>query len=167
MAADQRRKRLNGATLVGCNSREQHRAKKKNMGVNEDDSNINPHISLEWDGSQKMVVAKRDQIGISWNDLKLYIDSTTTSHNIPADVFVVPHGIYELKNLEDVLSYEVAFTSWLSTIVESEFCFIDDNCFSSQKKRKRVIIVFCLKNVAGLADTSFREREKSSYAVSS
>ncbi|PRQ54356.1 putative nuclear factor related to kappa-B-binding protein [Rosa chinensis] len=116
MAADQRRKRLNGATLVGCNSREQHRAKKKNMGVNEDDSNINPHISLEWDGSQKMVVAKRDQIGISWNDLKPYIDSTTTSHNIPADVFVVPHGIYELKNLEDVLSYEV----WQTHLSENE-----------------------------------------------
>lgn len=134
MAADQRRKRSNGATLVGCNSRDQHRAKKKNMGVNEDDSTINPHISLEWDGSQKMVVAKRDQIGISWNDMRPYIDSTFTSYDIPADVFVVPHGIYELKNLEDVLSYEVVFNSRLSTIIESEFCFTDgftdDNCVS-------------------------------------
>lgn len=116
MAADQRRKRLNGATIVGCNSREQHKAKKKNMGILQDDSNINSHISLEWDGNQKTVVAKRDQIGISWRHMRPYIDSTFNSNNIPADVFVVPHGIYELKNLEDVLSYEVAINSWLSTM---------------------------------------------------
>ncbi|KAL6136011.1 hypothetical protein ACLB2K_061313 [Fragaria x ananassa] len=120
MAADQRRKRSNGTTLVGCNSRDQHRAKKKNMGVNEDDSTINPHISLEWDGSQKMVVAKRDQIGISWNDMRPYIDSTFTSYDIPADVFVVPHGIYELKNLEDVLSYEV----WQTHLSENERSYL-------------------------------------------
>lgn len=124
MAADQRRKRLNGSTIVGCNSREQHKAKKKNMGILQDDSHINSHISLEWDGNQKMVVAKRDQIGIGWRHMRPYIDSTFNSDNIPADVFVVPHGIYDLKNLEDVLSYEVPINSWLSTIFESELCFV-------------------------------------------
>jgi hypothetical protein len=94
------------------------------MGILQDNSNINSHISLEWDGNQKTVVAKRDQIGISWRHMRPYIDSTFNSHNIPADVFVVPHGIYELKNLEDVLSYEVAINSWLSTIFESELCFV-------------------------------------------
>lgn len=117
MAADQRRKRLNGASIIGCNSREQHKAKKKNMGLLKDDSDINSHISLEWDGNQKMVVAKSDQIGISWRDLRPFIDSTFNSHNILADVFAVPEGIYDLEDLEDVLSYEVAINLLLSTIM--------------------------------------------------
>ncbi|XP_050380593.1 uncharacterized protein LOC126797884 isoform X2 [Argentina anserina] len=96
--------------------REQHISKKKNRGVKAEESNINPHISLEWDGTQRMVVAIRDQIGISWNDVRPYIDSTFTSYNIPADVFVVPHGIYELNNLEDVLTYEV----WQTDLSENE-----------------------------------------------
>ena len=117
MAADQRRKRLNGASIIGCNSREQHKAKKKIMGLLKDDSDINSHISLEWDGNQKMVVAKRDQIGISWRDLWPFIDSTFISHDILADVFTIPEGINDLEDLEDVLSYEVAINLWLSTIM--------------------------------------------------
>ncbi|CAB4305899.1 unnamed protein product [Prunus armeniaca] len=116
MAADQRRKRLNGASIIGCNSREQHKAKKKNMGLLKDDSDINSHISLEWDGNQKMVVAKSDQIGIRWRDLRPFIDSTFNSHNILADVFAVPEGIYDLEDLEDVLSYEV----WQTHLSENE-----------------------------------------------
>ncbi|CAN6709139.1 unnamed protein product [Malus baccata var. baccata] len=107
MAADQRRKRLNGVIIAGCNSREQHKAKKKSIRLLQDDSNIKPHISLEWDGNQNMVVAKRDQIGISRRTLRPFVDSAFNSHNTLADVFAVPEGIYDLENLEDVLSYEV------------------------------------------------------------
>ena len=109
MVADQRRKRLNGVIIAGCNSREQHKAKKKSIELLQDDSNIKPHISLEWDGNQNMVVAKRDQIGISRRTLRPFVDSSFNSQNTLADVFAVPEGIYDLENLEDVLSYEVAF----------------------------------------------------------
>ncbi|KAB2610056.1 hypothetical protein D8674_018088 [Pyrus ussuriensis x Pyrus communis] len=107
MAADQRRKRVNGVIIASCNSREQHKAKKKNIELLQDDSNIKPHISLEWDGNQNMVVAKRYQIGISRRTLRPFVDSAFNSHNTLADVFAVPEGIYDLENLEDVLSYEV------------------------------------------------------------
>ncbi|CAN6703006.1 unnamed protein product [Malus baccata var. baccata] len=108
MAADQRRK--------GCNSREQHKAKKKNIGLLQDDSDVNSHISLEWDGNQNMVVAKRDQIGISRRNLKPFFDFAFNSVNTLADVFAVPEGIYDLENLEDVLSYEV----WNTHLSENE-----------------------------------------------
>ncbi|KAM1111676.1 hypothetical protein ACFX2I_044663 [Malus domestica] len=108
MAADQWRK--------GCNSREQHKAKKKNIGLLQDDSDVNSHISLEWDGNQNMVVAKRDQIGISRRNLKPFFDFAFNSVNTLADVFAVPEGIYDLENLEDVLSYEV----WNTHLSENE-----------------------------------------------
>ncbi|XP_068336041.1 uncharacterized protein [Pyrus communis] len=108
MAADQQRK--------GCNSREQHIAKKKNIGLLQDDSDVNSHISLQWDGNQNMVVAKRDQIGISRRNLKPFFDFAFNSFNTLADVFAVPEGIYDLENLEDVLSYEV----WNTQLSENE-----------------------------------------------
>lgn len=111
MAADQRRKRLNSASVVGCNSREQYRAKRKNKGLRQYDSNVKSHISLHWDVNQKRVIAKREQIGISWRDLRPFIDSYPSSQNVVADIYGIPPEIHELENLREVLSYEVAVFS--------------------------------------------------------
>ncbi|PON50486.1 Nuclear factor related to kappa-B-binding protein [Trema orientale] len=115
MAADQWRKRLNSTSIVGCYGREQHKAKRRNTGLPQYDSNLKSHISLEWDGNQKRVVARREQIGINWRDLKPFIGSAH-AHNITADVCAVPQDIFELENLKEVLSYEV----WETCLSESE-----------------------------------------------
>ncbi|XP_024017809.1 uncharacterized protein LOC21390955 [Morus notabilis] len=116
MAADQWRKRLNSAGVVGFHGREQYRAKRKNTGLPQYDPNMKSHISLEWDGNQKRVVARRDQISISRRDMWPFMRSSPSVNNPIADVFSVPQEIYTLENLNDVLSYEV----WETYLSESE-----------------------------------------------
>ncbi|KAI9084027.1 hypothetical protein K1719_034023 [Acacia pycnantha] len=107
MAADQRRKRLSGASIVGYGSREQGRHKRRNLGMVQNDLSMKSHISVEWDANQKRVVAKREQIGISWRQTKPLVNSIPSGHNILADVFPVPEEIFDLDTLSKVLSYEV------------------------------------------------------------
>ncbi|RDX63395.1 hypothetical protein CR513_58180, partial [Mucuna pruriens] len=116
MAADQRRKRVNGANIVGYGSREQHRNKRKNLGLVQNDLNMRSHISVEWDGNQKRVVAKREQIGTSWRQMKPFTNSVSNDHKVLADVFTVPQEIFDLNNLSEVLSNEV----WKSHLSENE-----------------------------------------------
>ncbi|KAH8489383.1 hypothetical protein H0E87_024846 [Populus deltoides] len=117
MAADQRRKRLNGASLAGCSSREPYRMK-RNKSKN--GLNAKSLISLEWDGNRKKVVAKKEQIGISQRDLMPFVDSVLHYHNPLADVFAVPREIFELQNLAEVLSYE----TWQNHLSEDERNFL-------------------------------------------
>ncbi|XP_061961745.1 uncharacterized protein LOC133682416 isoform X2 [Populus nigra] len=114
MAADQRRKRLNGANLAGCSSREPYRMKRNKS------KNAKSLISLEWDGNRKKVVAKKEQIGISQRDLMPFADSVLHYHNPLADVFAVPREIFELQNLAEVLSYE----TWQNHLSEDERNFL-------------------------------------------
>lgn len=107
MAADQRRKRLRGASIIGSSSRQQHTLKRKISGLPHNDSNMKSHISLEWDGNQKRVVARREQIGLSWRDVRSFNDSAPPHQNTLADVLAIPQEIFELENLTGVLSYEV------------------------------------------------------------
>lgn len=116
MAADQRRKRVNGANIVGYGSREQHRIKRKNLGLVQNDLNMRSHISVEWDGNQKRVVAKQEQIGISWRQLKPFVNSVSSDHKVLADVFTVPRETFELDDLSKVLSYDV----WKTHLSENE-----------------------------------------------
>lgn len=108
MAANQRRKRLNSASAVGYSSREPYRVKKKNFSLPQTDANLRSHISLVWDGSKKRVVSKREQVGISWRKLRPFVDSVSNEHAIIADVLDVPREIFDLENLSEVLSLEVA-----------------------------------------------------------
>ena len=112
MAADQRRKRLHGVSIIGSSSREQHKVKRKNVGLSHNESNMKSHISLEWDGNQKRVVAKREQIGVSWRDSRPFNGSVPEHHNPIADVFAIPQEIFELEDLTEVLSYEVPIIAW-------------------------------------------------------
>jgi len=105
MAADQRRKRVNGASIVGYGSKEQHKTKRKNLGLVQND--MRAHISVEWDNNQKRVVAKREQIGISWRQMKPFVNHVSSDHKVLADVVTVPEEIFDLDNLSEVLSYEV------------------------------------------------------------
>lgn len=107
MAADERRKRLNGASIVGHGSREQHRHKRKSLGLVQNDLNMKSHISVEWDASQKRVVAKQEQIGVSWRQMKPFINFAPNGHNVLADVFDVPKDFFNWDNLSEILSYEV------------------------------------------------------------
>lgn len=112
MAADQRRKRLHGSSIIGSSSREQHKVKRKNLGLPHNESNTKAHISLQWDGNQKRVVAKREQIGVSRRDLRPFNGSVPEHHNTIADVFAIPQEIFELEDLTEVLSHEVPMVSW-------------------------------------------------------
>ncbi|KAB5527554.1 hypothetical protein DKX38_021401 [Salix brachista] len=118
MAADQRRKRRNGASLAGCSSLEPNRMKRKNKSKN--DLNAKSLISLEWDVNRKKVVAKREQIGIGQRDLMPFVDSVPHYHNPLADVCAVPREIFDLQNLEEVLSYE----TWQNHLSEDERNFL-------------------------------------------
>ncbi|KAF2301783.1 hypothetical protein GH714_029202 [Hevea brasiliensis] len=116
MAADHRRKRLNGSSIAGCSSWEQYKNKKKKLESPKNKLNVKSHISLEWDGNRKKVVAKREQIGLSQNDLRAFVDPAPQHHNILADVLAIPQEIFEVDNLNDVLSYEV----WQNDLSENE-----------------------------------------------
>ncbi|KAF5456950.1 hypothetical protein F2P56_021095 [Juglans regia] len=120
MAADQRRKRLLGASIRSSSSRQQHGVRRKNLELPRNDSNMTSHISLEWDDNQKRIVAKREQISISWRYLRPFNDSIPHHQNILADVFAIPREIFELENLTHVLSYEV----WQSHLSENERNFL-------------------------------------------
>ncbi|CAL0299264.1 unnamed protein product [Lupinus luteus] len=116
MAADQRRKRLNGASIMGNGYREQHRTKRQNLGPVQNDLSMKSHVAVEWDANQKRVVAKREQIGISWRHMKPFVSSVSKDHNVLADVFTIPEEIFDLDNLSEVLSYEV----WKTHLSENE-----------------------------------------------
>lgn len=151
MAADQRRKRVNGANIAGHGSREQQRIKRKNLGLVQNDLNMRSHISVEWDGNQKKVVAKREQVGISWRQTKPFINSVANGHKLVADVLTVPQEIFDLDNLSDVLSYEVipCCGMFLLFAVENRFYFDWELCLNHP---------LCnFRQLAGLDDPSFRK----------
>ncbi|WCJ40243.1 hypothetical protein M5689_021173 [Euphorbia peplus] len=116
MAADHRRKRLNGASFAGCSSWEQYKTKKKKLESPKCEFNARSHISLEWDGNLKKVVSKREQIGLRRKDLREFNTLAPQSHGILADVLVVPGEIFEIENLMEVLSHEV----WQTHLSENE-----------------------------------------------
>lgn len=108
MAVDQRRKQLNGASLVSYGSPEQYRTKRKNFGPPvQSDLNMKSHISVEWDANHQRVVAKREQIGISWRQTKPFARFDHDGHEVLADVLAMPEEIFGLDSLSEVLSYEV------------------------------------------------------------
>ncbi|XP_028115541.1 uncharacterized protein LOC114313006 isoform X5 [Camellia sinensis] len=114
MAADQRKKRLTTASVTSF--QEKGREKKKKFGLLQCDLNVRSNISLKWDDKRKSVVAKREQISLKRRDLVPFIDYVPHCHNILADVLGVPHEIFELDNLKEVLSYEV----WKTHLSENE-----------------------------------------------
>ncbi|XP_039011833.1 uncharacterized protein LOC120140901 isoform X2 [Hibiscus syriacus] len=120
MAADQRRKRLHGASIAGCNSLDRYKTKKKRLEPPRNDLKTKCYISLEWDGNKKEVVAKREQIGLSRRHSRSFTDSTDHYHRVLADVLTLPHEVFELKDLTKVLSYEV----WQSHLSENERNFL-------------------------------------------
>ncbi|XP_073296007.1 uncharacterized protein [Primulina huaijiensis] len=116
MTANQRKKRVNAASLVGCTSYERYMVKSKKLKLPPPALKMAPTISLEWDNKKKSVVSKRDQIGISQRHWIPFIEPGPHSHIILADVFSVPQEIFELENLSEVLSYEV----WRSLLSKNE-----------------------------------------------
>lgn len=105
MAADQRKRRLNSASTSFCYGfQEQYKAKKRDLRSPKYDFNFNTHVSLKWDDNGKRVVAKDDQIGISYRHLA---PSAPCSNTKLADIVTVPRGVFELNDLSQVLSYEV------------------------------------------------------------
>ncbi|CAA0813149.1 Chaperone protein ClpC1- chloroplastic [Striga hermonthica] len=120
MVADQRKKRANAASLVGCTSREQCKVNRKKLKVQKHGINMMPNISLEWDNKKKTVVSKRGQIGIARRHLISFLEPGSAGHSILADVCSVPQEIFELENLREVLTYEV----WQSNLTDTERYFL-------------------------------------------
>ncbi|EEF49329.1 hypothetical protein RCOM_1445020 [Ricinus communis] len=116
MVADHRRKRLNGVSIAGCSSWEQYKTKKKKLESPKNELNTKSHISLEWDGNKRRVVAKREQIGLRQKDLREFVDPSPQCHSFLADVLAIPQEIFEVDNLTEILSYEV----WKTHLSESE-----------------------------------------------
>lgn len=112
----QQKKRLSAASIVGCSSHQPSRAKRKSLGSTQCGLNMRSHISLNWDDNKKRVVAKREQIAISWRDLSPFINSVPHCPNILADIWAIPPEIFELKGLTEVLSFEV----WQTHLSEKE-----------------------------------------------
>ncbi|GAB4847374.1 hypothetical protein Ancab_026432 [Ancistrocladus abbreviatus] len=113
MAADQRKRRLNGAT--GFGSWQQHKAKKKNSRSLQYNVNLNPHVSLKWDENERRVIPRGEQIGISWRQLTSFA-SIPHDKTILADVLAIPKDVFQLDDLTEILSYDV----WESLLTEQE-----------------------------------------------
>ncbi|GER46191.1 nuclear factor related to kappa-B-binding protein [Striga asiatica] len=120
MVADQRKKRANAASLVGCTSRGQCKVNRKKLRVQKHGVNMMPNISLEWDNKKKTVVSKRGQIGIARRHLISFLEPGSPGHSVLADVCSVPQEIFELENLREVLTYEV----WQSNLSDTERYFL-------------------------------------------
>ncbi|XP_010456524.1 PREDICTED: uncharacterized protein LOC104737981 [Camelina sativa] len=117
MAADQRRKRMNSANVIGFSSREHYRAKRKKIGSSPDGAlRSGDHISLEWDRNRSKVVSKKEQVGLSFRHLREFVDVVPPRRNILAQVCPVPHETFQLENLSEVLSNEV----WRSSLSDGE-----------------------------------------------
>ncbi|PKU78704.1 hypothetical protein MA16_Dca000047 [Dendrobium catenatum] len=111
MAAGQQRKRFASSNLHELKGK-----KKKRLDSSDYILNLRSHVHLQWDEVQKRVVAKREQIGITWKDLSPYVDSVPKIHSGLADVFSFPKEVFDLDNLMEVLSHEV----WLTCLSVSE-----------------------------------------------
>ena len=144
MAADQRRKRLNGVSIAGCNSRDQYRTKKKKLKSLQNDLNTKSCISLEWDGNQKKVVAKREQICLSRRHLRPFIDSKIHYPRVLADVSTLPHEVFDLQNLTEVLSYEVIFLLFFIRVASNVLILLI-SCFMEFTYCYRFGRLICLK----------------------
>uniref|UniRef100_A0A7N0TQ30 DEUBAD domain-containing protein n=1 Tax=Kalanchoe fedtschenkoi TaxID=63787 RepID=A0A7N0TQ30_KALFE len=145
MTADQRKKRPGSNSNVGCSSRELHRTKKKSLASLQFGIHMKPHISLELDGCQTRVVAKRQQIGLSGRDLAPFSNCVPIHHNTLADVIALPKEIFALENLETVFSYEV-WNNYLSQ---------DERDFLSQFLPKGVDIEVVVQSLFGGSNFSF------------
>lgn len=71
------------------------------------DLTMKSHISVEWDANHQRVVAKREQIGISWRQMKPFARFDHNGHEVLADVLAIPEEIFDLDSLSGVLSSEV------------------------------------------------------------
>jgi len=111
MAADQRKRRLNAAPALGYGTQEQYRVKKRDLRSPQYDFSFNSHISLKWDDNGKRVVAKEDQIGMSWRHLRSFVPTAPCSNTKLADVLTVPREVFQLNELTGVLSFEVTHLS--------------------------------------------------------
>ncbi|KAK3039153.1 hypothetical protein RJ639_028899, partial [Escallonia herrerae] len=115
MAADQRKKRLNASSIVGCTSRKQYKVKRKKLELQQSYLNMRSNISLEWDDKKNNVIAKREQISIAQRNFQ-FTGALPSCFNALADVFCIPREIFDLRTLKDVLSYEV----WQTHLSETE-----------------------------------------------
>lgn len=99
---------MNGA-VEDISLRDKSRGKKKKQvgSLESNGSGVKPHVSLEWEPNRRRVIAKREQIGLSWRNFRRFVEPPPRCHKILADAFDVPTGLFELENFEDVLSYEV------------------------------------------------------------
>ncbi|KAK4788873.1 hypothetical protein SAY86_020192 [Trapa natans] len=120
MAADQRRKGLNKA-VDSVRDKSWGRKKEKRVGsVDSKGFGVKPHVALQWDTSCSMVIAKREQIGLTWRHLRRFAEPPSHRPKILADAFDVPRELFELEDLESVLSYEV----WQTCLSEKERRFL-------------------------------------------
>ncbi|KAL9240780.1 hypothetical protein vseg_014960 [Gypsophila vaccaria] len=117
-AADQRKRRLNSVTTsFGCGVQERYRAKKRDVRPLQYEFSNNNHVSLKWDDSAKVVVAKEDQIALSSRHLAQF---GVVSGDKLADVVVVPKEVFGLDDLNEVLTYE----NWQSCVTEKDRMFL-------------------------------------------
>lgn len=110
MAADQLNKRSKVNNVIRHTFWEMQKAKKKKYSHY--DLNTKSSISLEWDDKKEQVVPKKQQISIARRELTPFLPLVGNYQSVIGDVFAVPPELFELNNLNGLLSFEV---SWLTT----------------------------------------------------
>lgn len=103
MAAGQQKRRLSNSNLHDPIKGK----KKKRLDSSDYTLSLRPHVDLDWDERRKRVMPKKDQVGLAWKDLGPFVDTVPKPCKGLADVFHVPKEIFNLRDLSDVLSYEV------------------------------------------------------------
>ncbi|KAJ4812049.1 nuclear factor kappa-B-binding protein [Rhynchospora pubera] len=112
MAAGQQKRRLSNSNLHDPIKGK----KKKKLDSSDYTLSLRPHVDLDWDERRKRVMPRKEQVGLAWKDLAPFVDTVPQPCKGLADVFHVPKEIFGLKDLSNVLSYEV----WASCLSESD-----------------------------------------------
>ncbi|KAK9103978.1 hypothetical protein Scep_020822 [Stephania cephalantha] len=121
MVTGRQKKRLIGSNSGSYSIQGQYSAKKKkDLESSNYILNLKAHILLEWDDNQEKVVARKEQIGITWRDLGPFVSPFSYRKKGLADVISIPPEIFGLEDMTKVLSYEV----WASYLSETERDFL-------------------------------------------
>ncbi|KAK9113299.1 hypothetical protein Syun_020096 [Stephania yunnanensis] len=129
MVTGRQKKRLIGSNSGSYSIQGQYSAKKKKDFESSNYMlNLKAHILLEWDDNQEKVVARKEQIGITWRDLGPFVSPFSYRKKGLADVISIPPEIFGLEDMTKVLSYEVNIAAvtrvWASYLSETERDFL-------------------------------------------
>ncbi|KAK9089962.1 hypothetical protein Sjap_023139 [Stephania japonica] len=133
MVTGRQKKRLIGSNSGSYSIQGQYSAKKKkDLESSNNLLNLKAHILLEWDDNQEKVVARKEQVGITWRNLGPFVSPFSYRKKGLADVISIPPEIFGLEDMTKVLSYEDynIFVNVYSYMSKAGEFFLCDLCIS-------------------------------------